>query len=363
VKILAVSLDYPPTPGGISAHVYELYAALHQLGHDITVLTKKATPAQKPDEMRDGIRVVALPKRRFGPLYGRTINKHINRLLAQDDYDLVHIHGMRPLEFLTPKKIPIVYTNHTSGFLKRLAKGGYRIARLKSLFKTPDLFLAPSEELLEIPFDIGADKVFISNGIVPERFVHNGDDRRRLRAELGLAESDKLAIVTRRLVEKNGVIHLARAMEFITNPDLKLLLIGDGPEADDVAATLETHFAGRYHMLGAMQHHEIVAYYSAADLSILPSLMEATSISCLEAMAANLPIIASNVGGLPFLVHDGDNGYLSAPADPKDLAAKIETLLSADLTQKGQASRDLVESKFSWLKIAEQTVTAYRKVL
>jgi glycosyltransferase involved in cell wall biosynthesis len=91
--------------------------------------------------------------------------------------------------------------------------------------------------------------------------------------------------------------------------------------------------------------------------------MEATSISCLEAMAANLPIIASNVGGLPFLVHDGDNGYLSAPADPKDLAAKIETLLSADLTQKGQASRDLVESKFSWLKIAEQTVTAYRKVL
>lgn len=104
MKILAVSLDYPPTPGGISAHVYELYAALHQLGHDITVLTKKATPAQKPDEMRDGIRVVALPKRRFGPLYGRTINKHINRLLAQDDYDLVHIHGMRPLEFLTPEE-------------------------------------------------------------------------------------------------------------------------------------------------------------------------------------------------------------------------------------------------------------------
>ena len=88
------------------------------------------------------------------------------------------------------------------------------------------------------------------------------------------------------------MIHLARATQYIKDKNLKLLFIGDGPERAAIAETLERHFAGRFTMLGAMQHHEIVPYYSAADLSIPPSLMEATSISCLEAMAAGLPIYA-----------------------------------------------------------------------
>ena len=73
---------------------------------------------------------------------------------------------------------------------------------MKSLFAPVDMFLAPSEELLALPFDIRADKKFISNGIVPERFIRNPSQRQLLRAELGLAETDRLAIVTRRLVDK-----------------------------------------------------------------------------------------------------------------------------------------------------------------
>jgi D-inositol-3-phosphate glycosyltransferase len=91
--------------------------------------------------------------------------------------------------------------------------------------------------------------------------------------------------------------------------------------------------------------------------------MEATSISCLEAMAASLPIICSEVGGLPFLVQDGVNGYLSRPADPISLAACLDQLLSGDMQAMGAASRQAVDEKFSWLKIAEQTIAAYRKLL
>jgi glycosyltransferase involved in cell wall biosynthesis len=274
--------------------------------------------------MLEGIRIMPMPKRRFGPTYGRTINKQIEKAVARLKPDLIHIHGMRPLEFLKPKSVPIVYTNHTSGFLKRLKKGGYRIPRLKRLFAPADLFLAPSEELLDMPFDIRAPKRFISNGIVPDRFVRNQDDRLRLRQQLQLAETDKLAIITRRMVEKNGVIYLARAMRHMKNRSLKLLFIGDGPEQEAIKVELDTHFAGHYTMLGAMSHAEIVPFYSAADLSILPSLMEATSISCLEAMAAGLPIICSNVGGLPFLVEDGVNGFLAEPADAQSLAHCLE---------------------------------------
>ena len=76
MKILAVSLDYPPTVGGISAHVFELYQAMRQLGHEVTILTKKHADYANPTQMVDGVRVMPLPPRFFGPTYGRTINRH-----------------------------------------------------------------------------------------------------------------------------------------------------------------------------------------------------------------------------------------------------------------------------------------------
>jgi glycosyltransferase involved in cell wall biosynthesis len=363
MHILTVSLDYPPNVGGIAAHVYELCQALKTLGHEVSLLTKKYDAYPQAEQSVENIRILPMPKRRFGPTYGITINSQIDKAIERLKPDLIHIHGMRPLEFLKPKDIPIVYTNHTSGFLKRLEKGGYRIRKLERLFKTPDMFLAPSEELLEIPFDIRAHKQFISNGIVPERFVRNDDDRTRLRAALGVEPHEKLAIITRRMVRKNGVIYLAQAMQHLNSQDFKMLFIGDGEEQAAIVETLEAHFSGRYIMLGAMQHGEIVPYYSAADLSILPSLMEATSISCLEAMASSLPIICSKVGGLPFLVQDGVNGYLSRPADPMSLAACLDRLLSGDMQAMGAASRQAVDEKFSWLRIAEQTIASYKKLL
>ena len=362
MHILKVSLDYPPTVGGIAAHVYELCQAIHAHGHEVSLLTKQNAAYPAPEQMLEGIRIMPMPKRRFGPTYGRTINKQIEKAVARLKPDLIHIHGMRPLEFLKPKSVPIVYTNHTSGFLKRLKKGGYRIPRLKSLFAPVDLFLAPSEELLDIPFDIRAPKRFISNGIVPDRFVRNEDHRIKLRGKLGVQPNEKLAIITRRMVPKNGVIYLAQAMQHLKNRDLKLLFIGDGEENAAITETLEAHFPERYFMLGAMQHREIVPYYSAADLSILPSLMEATSISCLEAMAAALPIVCSNVGGLPFLVRDGENGFLSRAADPKNLADCLDKLLSANMEAMGAASRRAVDERFSWLKIAERTIDTYKKL-
>ena len=363
MHILTVSLDYPPNVGGIAAHVYELCQALTTLGNEVSLLTKKYDAYPQAEQSVENIRILPMPKRRFGPTYGMTINRQIDKAIEKLKPDLIHIHGMRPLEFLKPKDIPIVYTNHTSGFLKRLEKGGYRIRKLKRLFKRPDLFLAPSEELLEIPFEISAPKQFISNGIVPDRFLRNEHDRERLRGELGIQPHEKLAIITRRMVPKNGVIYLAKATQFLKNHDLKLLFIGDGEEQAAITETLGAHFAGRYIMLGAMQHREIVPYYSAADLSILPSLMEATSISCLEAMAASLPIVCSNVGGLPFLVEDGVNGCLSRPADPISLAECLERLLSDDMQAMGAASRQAIDEKFSWLKIAEQTIASYKKLL
>lgn len=362
MNLLLLSFDYPPTPGGISAHVRELAKAFAAAGQRVTVLTRKH-PGQEAYLEEPGWEVHRVALRFAAPLYGLQFRAAVKRLLPQVSPDLIHIHGMGPLEWYDIKEVPLVYTNHTSGYLKRIAKGGWRrMAMLKRHFAKVDLFLAPSRELLHIPFPIRARREFIANGVDAAAFVRDPQTRARLRADLGYGEGERVAIVTRRLVDKNGVIHLARASEFLKDPRLKFLMIGDGPERAAVEGEFRRHLDGRVTFLGNKRHEEIVAYYSAADFSVLPSLMEATSISGLEAMAAGLPLVGTAVGGIPELIRPGENGLLCRPADPRDLAEKISLLLAGDLAAMGARSRRLVEEHFDWRQIAAATLKAYQYV-
>jgi glycosyltransferase involved in cell wall biosynthesis len=358
-----VSLDYPPTVGGITAHVYELSQAMIKIGHKLSVVTRTVENATLAYEKIDDVDIYRIQLKFAGMTYGYQINKFIKNLLKDKSFDIIHIHGMRPLEFYNIKDIPLVYTNHTSGYLKRIKKGGYRIPILKRLFNKPDLFLAPSDELLDIPFNIRSKKVFISNGVISNKFTRDEAIRLKIRNDLNIKDNEIVGIVTRRMVWKNGVTDLAKATEFIKNKDFKLLFIGDGEEFNEVKSILEKYFSGRYILLGSKQHHEIISYYSASDISILPSLMEATSISGLEAMAASLPLVGTNVGGIPVLIKNAINGYLCESQNPQDLATKLDLLLSSDYINMGKKSKEMVEENFDWIKIAQTTLNEYKGLI
>ncbi|MFH0785726.1 MAG: glycosyltransferase family 4 protein [Pseudomonadota bacterium] len=363
MNILMISIDYPPVPGGISAHVYELSKALVKAGHRVAVITRRhgneslRSTEEGWDVYRVTLRYVAL-------VYGLQLRSFVKKLLPDFQPDIIHIHGMGPLEWYNIKDIPLAYTNHTSGYLKRIKKGGWRrMTMLKNHFRKVDLFLAPSLELLHVPFPIRAPQRFIANGVDATKFLRNQEKRQAIRHDLGIDQDDIVAIVTRRLVDKNGVIYLAQATEFLHNPKIHFIVIGDGPERAAVEAEFDRHCGKRALFLGSKSHGEIVDYYSAADFSILPSLMEATSISGLEAMAAGLPLVGTRVGGIPELIKDGINGFLCHPADPADLAKQINTLLAEDFRIMGENSRKMVEEQFDWRQIAEKTLAAYQLLL
>lgn len=365
MNILMISIDYPPVPGGISAHAYELTKAMAKAGHTLAVVTRRrgGEPARSQEE---GWVVYRVALRYLALFYGLQLRSFVKKLLPEFRPDIIHIHGMGPLEWYDIDHIPLAYTNHTSGYLKRIRKGGWRrMTMLKRHFRKVDLFLAPSRELLQVPFTLDAPQIFIANGVDAAKFLRNTDRRRAIRTALGIGEEEIVAIVTRRLVDKNGVLYLARASEYLneTDPDVRFIVIGDGPERQAVEREFSRHCGSRAMFLGNKTHEEIVEYYSAADFSILPSLMEATSISGLEAMAAGLPLVGTEVGGIPELIRDGVNGYLCRPADPKDLADKIHTLLCRDVREMGGKSKEMVEEQFDWRKIAQKTLDSYRQVL
>lgn len=362
MNILMISMDFPPTVGGIAAHVYELSHAIAAKGHKVTVIVRALKKESYPPSDLVGIKPVNL--KFVAPLYGLQIRSFVADLLPMFKPDIIHIHGMGPLEWYNIKTVPLVYTNHTSGYLKRIKKGGIRrMVLLKMLFKKPLLFLAPSHELLEVPFPIAAVKKFISNGIDSAKYKFDQELRKEYRKKLELQDDQPLGILTRRMVPKNGVAYLAKAAKYISNKKMCLILIGDGPERKDIEVSLHRYMPGRYRMLGSMKHDEIIPYYSAADFSVLPSLMEATSISGLEAMSSGLPLVGTNVGGIPELIDDGKNGFLCESADEKDLAEKINLLLTRNLRKLGDHSRAIVEEKFDWHKIADQTLEAYESIL
>lgn len=105
--------------------------------------------------------------------------------------------------------------------------------------------------------------------------------------------------------------------------------------------------------------------FRSADISVLPSLAEATSIAGLEAMASGLALVGTNVGGIPTIIYDGVTGLIVPPRDPAALAEALDSLCANSETRKamGQAARARVEAEFSWPKIAEETRHIYEACL
>ncbi len=120
------------------------------------------------------------------------------------------------------------------------------------------------------------------------------------------------------------------------NPELacKLIIVGDGPERGRLEAAAES-FGLRDRVTFAGQTGNVPLFYAAADLMALPSHSEGSPIVLLEAMAANLPVVATSVGGVPEMVKDNESALLVPPSDPQAMTAAITRVL----TDTGLAER------------------------
>jgi glycosyltransferase involved in cell wall biosynthesis len=172
-------------------------------------------------------------------------------------------------------------------------------------------------------------------------------------------------IVPRRLFPKNGVEFFIRALPRIVEEVLvEALLVGDGPEREKLEALVgDLGLGGVVRFLGKQPHRRMPALLSSGELAVIPSLMEATSVAGLEAMACGVPVAASNVGGLPEIV-DERVGGLFPPGDPEGMAEVIVRLLrSPELAEKGRAARERVVAEWSNQRLAQRHVDIYEALL
>jgi glycosyltransferase involved in cell wall biosynthesis len=192
------------------------------------------------------------------------------------------------------------------------------------------------------------------------KIVHCGVDPakygRRSRKNYG-----KRVLFVGRLTAVKGVPLLIEAVASVRkeHPDVRLTIIGDGPDRTALEAQAAALGISRIVTFAGYQPQERVSeLFEEADMLLLPSFAEGVPVVLMEAMASRLPVIASRVGGVAELVEDGVSGFVISPGDMKTLVERLGTLLSdpGRCAGMGEAGRAKVEAEFSlereanWLK-------------
>jgi glycosyltransferase involved in cell wall biosynthesis len=360
VKIVMHTMYFPPEVGGLESHVHYLCKGLVERGHHVSVVTSHSVPSTPAHEVVDGIAVwrTWFPARNPAgwALYAfasiprlKEVAKGADVLHAQDIASVGPCVAARRTSRAT-----VVATFHTSHFLMRAKRPAWRPA-LAWMVRSPDRSLAASREIAAVAESLapGVRVEALPNGVDTTLF--------RMTAPAAGPTARRRLIVPRRLFPKNGVEYFVRAMPRITERvDTEAWVVGDGPERgrlEELAGELGV--ADRITFMGARPHGEMPALLSACELAVFPSLMEATSVAALEAMACEVPVAASRVGGLPEIV-DTDVGALFEPANPESLANAVVALLEdSALRDRGRRARERVVSRWSNDRLVERHLQIY----
>ncbi len=357
---------FPPEVGGLESHIDFLSRGLVARGHDVEVVTSRSQPGLARQESREGVRVwrTWMPSRNT-PGWAAHAFASVPRMRSlAARADVLHAQDIAAvLPCLLARRVrnaPLVATYHSSHFLRRASSPLWR-PLFRRFLMAADTNFAASAEIASVAERIaeGGRVEAVTNGVETSFF-------RRVTPKLPPPVAGRRRLVVpRRLFAKNGVEYLVRALPLIVAQiDAEAVVIGDGPERERLERlAAELAVAERIRFLGARPHAEMPALLSSAELAVIPSLMEATSVAALEAMACELPVAASNVGGLPEIV-DGEVGGLFEPGDPASLARTVVELLSSgDFAQMGAQARRRVVERWSNDRLVDRHVRVYEELL
>ncbi len=388
--------------GGMNVYVRDLTVALGRLGVHVDVFTR-SQDEHVPHVLHDlgfGNRVVHVPAGPEVPLPKRELAEYIPqfvsgiRAFAAEKgihYDLIHSHywmsglAAASLADLWPGT-PILQMFHTLGEMKnRVARsdeereGRYRLdGERRVMARAGRLVAATLAEKAQLEWLYKADPrkvVIIPPGVDTSHFYPIPSDEAR--AYLGLNPAARMILFVGRIEPLKGLDTLLHAMSCLqichTRRPVYLAIIGGEPNAHPEAMSAEmarlqnlSKELGLENLvlfLGKRGQDTLPYYYSAAELLVMPSLYESFGMVALEAMACGIPVIASQVGGLAFLVQDGVTGYHVPDADPGRLCDRLGRLLD-DPPLRQQMGRSAAEyaQNYAWDKIAAQILRLYQEL-
>lgn len=351
-------------------YISTLATGLHALGHRVTV-------GCRPSSVLVGqTRDCASPFDRFyfaGGLRLRMWARDLHTaagLLRDARPDIIHVNGsqdhwtMALANQACGHSIPLLRTRHNTYAVS--ANPANRLLNRRLTDFQIVVCETVRQQLAQHPV-FHADRLCaIHNGVDADLYRRDDAARARARTEFGYGPSDLVCGIVARLVPAKGHIFLFEAAAMLKEqiPNLRILVLGQGTLEDalrqmavDLGISAMVQFAG----FRTDMHHCV----QALDIGVQPSIdCDTSSFSMKEQMAASVPVVASDYGGLSEIIDDGQEGYIVPHGTSEPLAAAIKTLASsADLRLRmGLKAQERARAEFSSDAFVRRTVEVYRRV-
>jgi len=385
LKIVMLSWEFPPrTVGGLARHVNDLSRALARLGQNVHVITCPA-PETPSYQLLEGVHVhrvdqSLLTSKDFMEWVGQLnvgMVELAGELMGGEPFDLVHAHdwlvGDAAITLRDRYGLPLVATIHATEYgrnrgihnelQQRIHQLDARFALQATRVICCSNYMANEvNTLFKVPRSIVH---VLPNGVDPSNL---GRPKQLVPGKPDTVSGEKTVFFIGRLVPEKGVQVLLEAIALLLPhiPELKLLVGGIGPyEAYLRSKVRELGLNDRVAFLGYLDESRRNQYLKLADVAVFPSLYEPFGIVALEAMAAQVPVIVSDTGGLSEVVSHGMDGYKAPPGRPDLLAYYIREILinpglARDLSRQAWKK---VLTVYDWQSIALGTLEVYREAI
>jgi phosphatidylinositol alpha-mannosyltransferase len=347
--------------GGVQVHVKNLAARLLERGHEAIVLTPTISAPSEPWVRSVGRPVRVSYQGTVAPIAPLSYRR-VRSALAFFRPDVVHVH-----EPLTPSasmfatlaaKAPVVATVHA--YLDRSIAMELAGPILRRIWRRVTIGVAVSEAAASFLRRVLPDAALeiVPNGVDVGTFAGT-------EARPDLPAGRRILWVNRLDAQKGFPIALAAFSKVLAEvPDAVLVVVGEGKDRE--ALTLLTEAArARVDMRGAVPNEQVPSYLAACEVFVSPAVgQESFGIALVEAMAAGLPVVATDIPGYREVVSDGVEGLLVPPRDPEALAAGlVRVLTEPELARRlGEAGRERART-FDWPIVVDRMEELYLRAI
>jgi D-inositol-3-phosphate glycosyltransferase len=385
----------------MNVYVRELGQELARQGVAVDIFTRRQAP-DSPDvvEYAPGARVVHIdagPQRHvdkydvvdYLPDFACGVQRW--RALTGLSYDLIHSHywlsGRLGSLFRDRWDVPLVSMFHTLAQLKNRVAESAAETEQQIRYDIERRTMAASDRVVAAT-PVDREQILRHYGpLAPIRVIPGGVDLKRFRSQpraraaLGLDPSVRVLLFVGRIQRLKGVEVLLRAFGMLVKDEpglesTRLVLVG-GLAAGSGRSSHEAREIARLRKLavtlgigeqttfaGAVPQTDLPTYYSAADATVMPSSYESFGLVAVESLACGTPVVATRVGGLSTIVHDGETGMLVPWRDARLFADRLRTLLLDDRLRRRMARRARASvERFDWSRIAEAHIALYEELI
>ena len=384
MKICMLVEQWFPQVGGVENHVRFLTKGLTKAGHEVHIIVrnlklKGMLPQEIEKEFMENVTITRLgPASTFENDVGRAFYTALSSLKVIKDgsFDIFHAHSFTAtIPALLAKhilKIPTILTIHTThsgkwySITRQILKSRiYNAIEKRTLFNNKfDRVITVNKSLIETAVKMGVSRdklVYIPNAIELEEFDS-------YKFEPSASDKEKTVLFVGRLTPVKGLYTLLRAISLVLNEstNYQVLIVGEGPLKEDLAKFIfKNNLQKHVYLVGVQTGRDLIKLYKTSNVVVLSSYHEGCPVSILEAWAAGLPIVATNVGGTKEIVEHRKNGLLVPPGDPKALAKGLIKILTDEELARllGANGRILVEKEYNWKIMVNKILAVYQDSL